>query len=452
MAEAKLSEQLQQTFLRAVKLAQEGDDGTISESDITPVSELPDIDTLGDYADEGSSALANAVMIKLNGGLGTSMGLDRAKSLLPVKDGLTFLDVISKQTCHLRQINGQSLPLIFMNSFRTEADTLTKLKQHSEIAHGQQELPFSFLQNKVPKLVAEDFTPVQHKKDPSLEWCPPGHGDIYIALKQSGILEELIRKGYKYAFVSNADNLGASLDVNLLGYFASLGAPFLMEVADRTAADKKGGHIAINKRTQRLLLREIAQTNEQDIEQFQDISRHKYFNTNSIWLNLQALDQVLEECGGIIPLPIIVNRKTVDPTDKTSTPVVQLESAMGAAIETFERSAAIRVGRNRFIPVKKTTDLLILSSDLYDLDSSGVVARTTKGKLPSVELDEAYFAKIDDFQKRIGAHPPSLRQCTSLKIEGDVVIGRGVTFIGDVSLSAPLGQTLEIADNSVIEG
>ena len=452
MAGANLSQQLQQTFLRAVDLARGGDDGTIAESDLEPVDQLADIESIGDYRGAGTQALGQTVMIKLNGGLGTSMGLDQAKSLLPVKEGLTFLDVITKQTSSLRSAYKSSLPLIFMNSFRTESDTLDKLRQNIEIAQGQYELPFSFLQNKVPKLVASDFTPVTHHLDPSLEWCPPGHGDIYIALKQSGILDELLNSNYTYAFVSNADNLGASLDINLLGYFATLDAPFLMEVADRTAADKKGGHIALGKHNGRLLLREIAQTSKQDLDSFQDINRHKYFNTNSIWLNLQALNQVLHESAGIIPLPIIVNRKTVDPTDKQSTPVVQLESAMGAAIETFQHSAAIRVARNRFLPVKKTTDLLLLSSDLYSLDDSGVVNRTTDQKLPNIELDESFFGNIDDYLTRIGTHPPSLIRCESLEIKGDVHVGRNVSFIGHVKLHAPPGETLTVTDNSVING
>ncbi|MGR8947756.1 MAG: UTP--glucose-1-phosphate uridylyltransferase [Gammaproteobacteria bacterium] len=452
MQQANLSAELQAAFLRAATLAQGGDDGTIAESAITPAEDIPDIDVLGNYSRDGTSALGQTAMIKLNGGLGTSMGLAQAKSLLPVKNGLCFLEVIAKQVMRLRETNQATFPLIFMNSFRTEADTLAKLDAMEDLATGQGDMPFSFLQNKVPKLAAADFTPVTHADDPTLEWCPPGHGDIYIALKQSGLLDRLLERDFRYVFVSNADNLGASLDVNLLGYFANTNAPFLMEVAARTAADKKGGHIAINASNQRLLLREIAQTAEADLAQFQDIQRHRYFNTNSIWLNLIALDKVLRDHDGIIPLPIIINRKTVDPTNKNSTPVVQLESAMGAAIETFADSRAVRVHRNRFLPVKKTNDLLLLMSDLYEIDSAGVIKRTTDGPLPTIELDEHYFGNIRQFLDRIGSHPPSLARCASLKIEGDIRLGKEVSLIGHVRLSADPGQSLKIDDNAVIRG
>ena len=451
MREANLSDELQNAFLRAVELAAGGDDGTIAESNIDPIESLPDIETLDDYSSAGREALKHAVMIKLNGGLGTSMGLEQAKSLLPVKNDLCFLEVIARQVINLRAQNNSPLPLIFMNSFRTEADTLAMLRSVEGLEDGQVDIPFSFIQNKVPKLNADSLLPVSHSSEPDLEWCPPGHGDIYIALKQSGILDQLLNADYQYAFVSNADNLGASLDVNLLGFFASDEMPFLMEVADRTAADKKGGHVARRAGSEQLLLREVAQTRDEDINYFQDITRHKYFNTNSIWLNLPALNDILEQHDGLIPLPIIVNRKTVDPTDKNSTPVVQLESAMGAAIEVFSGSRAVRVARNRFLPVKKTNDLLLLMSDLYILAEDGVVRRNTNTPLPDIELDERYFGNIADFSARFAAGPPRLAECKSLKVEGDVCFGKNVNLIGDVEIVAPAGESLLIEDDSIMQ-
>jgi UTP--glucose-1-phosphate uridylyltransferase len=445
-----LSPELINSFLRATQLARGGDDGTIAESDIVPVSDIPDGEKLADYSDAGTAALKHSVMIKLNGGLGTSMGLAQAKSLLPVKDGLCFLEVIAKQVLHLRQSCQSPLPLLFMNSFRTEQDTLGMLATIPGLEEGQGSIPFSFLQNKVPKLKANDFYPVTHPQDPSLEWCPPGHGDIYIALKQSNILSTLLSAGYRYAFVSNADNLGASLDINLLGYLSATNASFLMEVADRTSADKKGGHIAKHGESKRLLLREVAQTQALDLDSFQNIERHRYFNTNSLWLNLQALETVINNHQGAIPLPIIVNRKPVDPTDNTSTPIVQLESAMGAAIEVFEDSKAVRVARSRFLPVKKTSDLLLLMSDVYQLANSGVINRNDDNKLPEVNLDDTYFANITDFSNRFSQGVPSLMQCRRLTVTGDVRFGKNVTLVGEVALVAPQGESLFVEDDAVI--
>ena len=180
-------------------------------------------------------------MLKLNGGLGTSMGMTRAKSLLEVKDGLTFLDIIVRQVLDLRRRSGARLPLVLMNSFATRDDSLAALARYPELAS---DVPADFVQNKVPKLLADDLTPASWPAEPGLEWAPPGHGDLYTALVVSGMLDELLERGYRYAFVSNADNLGAVLEPRILAWMAREGHPFVMEVADRTEADRKGGHLA----------------------------------------------------------------------------------------------------------------------------------------------------------------------------------------------------------------
>merc|ERR1711972_953608 len=157
------------------------------------------------------------------------------------------------------------------------------------------------------------------------------------------------------------------MDVKLLTYFASTNAPFMMEVATRTDADKKGGHLAKDAATGGLLLRESAQCPEEDEKAFQDVTKYTYFNTNNLWVDLVALKGIFEKNGGSIPLPVMKNAKTVDPRDKKSLPVLQLETAMGAAISCFEGASAIVVPRERFAPVKTTNDLLALRSDAYQL-------------------------------------------------------------------------------------
>merc|ERR1712087_939805 len=104
-------------------------------------------------------------------------------------------------------------------------------------------------QNKAPKVTKEDFTPASWPADASHEWCPPGHGDLYPAMLGSGTLDKLLAAGLQYAFVSNSDNLGATMDLKILTHFVSTGAPFMMEVAVRTDADKKGGHLGTLKET-----------------------------------------------------------------------------------------------------------------------------------------------------------------------------------------------------------
>ncbi|MDH3958783.1 MAG: UTP--glucose-1-phosphate uridylyltransferase, partial [Actinomycetota bacterium] len=342
---------------------EQGATGLIREDMITPVLDPPQLaDVASDEAGAGE-ALARTVMIKLNGGLGTSMGMDRAKSLLPVRDDRTFLDVAMDQVRHARREHGVRLPLILMDSFRTSEQSLAAVRAQPDIE--VEGLPLDFLQNQEPKLLAEGLTPVTWPADPSLEWCPPGHGDIYTAIQSSGVLDALLEQGFRYASVSNADNLGAAPSATLAGWFAATGAPYAAEVCRRTPADRKGGHLAIRRSDGRLILRERAQTADADMDFFTDEGRHPYFNSNNLWLDLEQVRAALVDRGSVLGLPLIRNTKTVDPTDPTSPAVVQIETAMGAAIEVFEGAQAIVVGRDRFLPVKTTDDLLVLRSDVF---------------------------------------------------------------------------------------
>src|SRR5947208_3154134 len=242
-----------------------------------------------------------------------------------------------------------------------------------------------------PDEAREGLEPAQWPTNPELEWCPPGHGDIYTALVTSGMLDTLLEQGYQHAFVSNSDNLGAVLEPRILAWFAAERVPFLMEVADRTEADRKGGHLA-QRAGGRLLLREIAQTPEADVDAFQDVSRHRYFNTNTLWVSLPALAEALRERDGVLGLPMIVNRTTVDPTDAASPAILQLETAMGSAIEVFAGARALRVPRARFAPVKTTNDLLALRSDCYVLTSDEhVELAPERDGPPLVDLDPAHY-------------------------------------------------------------
>lgn len=424
---------------------QGGATGCYPEGDIEPVASLPDSETFGpDLVARGQAALSQAVLLKLNGGLGTSMGLEKAKTLLPVKDGLTFLDVIAHQALDA------GVPLVLMNSFVTREDSLAHLEAYPGLR--ERGLEIDFVQHKGPKLCCEDLGPVRWPEDPDLEWCPPGHGDLYIALVSSGLLPRLLEAGFRYAFVANADNLGAVLDPGILGYMVEEECPFLMEVADRTEADRKGGHLARSPGGG-LLLREKAQTLPEDEEAFQDISRHRYFNTNNLWVDLVALRDLLEERQGFLGLPLIRNRKTVDPRDPTSPPVFQLETAMGSAISVFPGARAVRVPRTRFAPVKTTNDLLQVRSDAYVLTEDHRVARNPErgGPLPLVDLDPEHFKLIDALDTRFPHGPPSLIECERLEVRGDVHFGRDVVVRGAVRVEASAGTTRRIPDGTVLD-
>jgi UTP--glucose-1-phosphate uridylyltransferase len=422
-----------------------GETGLVPEDSIEPATGLPELDELPHDADAEREALQRAIVLRLNGGLGTSMGLTGAKSLLEAKDGLSFLDIIARQVLALRAQHDARLPLVLMDSFSTRDDSLAALAEYPDLDVG---LPLDFLQNKEPKLLVDDLTPVEWSGDPALEWCPPGHGDLYTALVTSGMLEALLDHGFEYAFVANSDNLGAVLDPRILAWLRAEQVPFLMEVTDRTEADRKGGHLAKRRSDGRLVLRETAQTPEEDLEALQDITRHRYVNTNNLWVSLRALDAAMRERDGVLGLPMIRNEKTVDPTDKSSPAVYQLETAMGAAIEVFEGARALRVPRTRFAPVKTTDDLLALRSDAYELtDDARVVLAGGRDRAPFVALDSDYFKLLKDFEERFPDGPPSLVECNRFEVEGDVRFGARVVARGDVTVRGP--QT--IADGTVLE-
>merc|ERR1712110_1101249 len=289
---------------------------------------------------------------------------------------------------------------------------------------------------KAPKVTKEDLSPASWPAEPGHEWCPPGHGDLYPAMLGSGTLDKLLGKGFKYMFVSNSDNLGATMDLKLLTYFADSGAPFMMEVAARTDADKKGGHLATLKSNGGLTLRESAQCPKEDEKAFQDTEKYAYFNTNNLWVDLLKLKAAFDKNGGALPLPVMLNDKTVDPRDKKSTKVIQLETAMGAAISCFEGAKAIRIPRTRFAPVKKCDDLIALRSDAYVLteDFRIVLADDRKGVPPTIKLDDAYKF-VDAMDTIIPNGVPSLKNCDKLVIKGEVEFAAGVTCIGEVTFS-----------------
>ena len=315
-----------------------------------------------------------------------------------------------------------------MDSFRTSDDTLKALEAYPDLPVDG--LPVDFLQNREPKLLADDLTPVDWPADPSLEWCPPGHGDLYTALEASGTLAQLLDNGYRYACVSNADNLGATPDARMAGWFARSGAPYAAEVCRRTPADRKGGHLVRRLSDGRLVLRETAQTPPEDEEQATDIDRHPFFHTNNLWFDLQVLADTLTEREGVLGLPLIRNEKTVDPSDASSPRVVQIETAMGAAVEVFDGAQAIEVGRGRFLPVKTTNDLLVMRSDAYDLADDGTLAAAVD-RVPLVDLDRDHYTSIDAFDQRFPTGPPSLRAARSLTVRGDWTFGADVVVVGD---------------------
>jgi UTP--glucose-1-phosphate uridylyltransferase len=450
-AEAKMREAGQpdeaiRSFASAYERLVGGESAMLPSGELEPAGDVDRLEQLPD-ADVGD-VLDRVAVIKLNGGLATSMGLRSPKSLVQAREGHSFLDIIIGQTLSLRARYGVRLPLILMDSQATREETLRALEAHPELDVGTE---LDFLQSMVPKLDAELLEPISWPSAPSLEWNPPGHGDVYPALRGSGMLAALLEQGYRYAMISNADNLGATTEARIPAYMEQNQIPFLMEVVLGTQADRKGGHIARRRSDGQLVLRETAQTPPEDQESFRDYRHWRYYNTNSLWFDLRALSDRLDQTGGVLELPLIINRKTVDPRDSNSPAVIQLESAMGAAIGSFKGARLLLVPRTRFAPVKTTDDLLVLRSDVYTLSDDWVVAPVPEraDDLPYVELDSKFYKFLDDFEPRFPEGAPSLREAERLIVHGDVTFGRGVRVRGAVELEAPepiridAGATLE---------
>ncbi|MEU8819142.1 UTP--glucose-1-phosphate uridylyltransferase [Actinoplanes sp. NPDC048796] len=412
--------------------------GLLSGDDLEPLDDVTALEDLPEPpAERAREILDRLVVVKLNGGLGTSMGLTGPKSLLEVKPGRSFLDIIATQVTAVRERYHARLPLLLMNSAATRGPSLAALERYDGVS--------DFLQGREPKLRADDHFPVEWPADPELEWCPPGHGDLYTALTASGKLDELLDAGLRWCFVSNSDNLGATVDVRLAAWMEDEQVPFAMEVVRGTPADRKGGHLA--RHEGRVVVRETAQVPDGDTS-FTDVERWRFYNTNNLWIDLETLRRLQRDDPGAPVLPLIVNHKTVDPKDASSTPVVQLETAMGAAIGSIDGARPVLVPRTRFAPVKTTNDLLVVRSDAYELGQDGQMRPVYEGRGPVVTLDPELFKLMPGFEQRFPAGPPSLRRATRLTVDGDVTFGANVVVEGEAHVTGPR----HIPDGEVLQG
>ncbi|XP_024977780.1 UTP--glucose-1-phosphate uridylyltransferase-like isoform X1 [Cynara cardunculus var. scolymus] len=399
-------------------------------------------DTLASVPEDAAqtkSLLDQLVVLKLNGGLGTTMGCTGPKSVIEVRNGLTFLDLIVIQIESLNKKYGCNVPLLLMNSFNTHDDTQKIVEKY---AKSKIEI-LTFNQSQYPRLVADDFLPLPSKGETGKDgWYPPGHGDVFPSLMNSGKLDTLLSQGKKYVFVANSDNVGAVVDLKILNHLIQNKNEYCMEVTPKTLADVKGGTLISYEGKVQLL--EIAQVPDEHVNEFKSIDKFKIFNTNNLWLNLSAVRRLVE--AQALKMEIIPNPKEVN-----GVKVLQLETAAGAAIRFFDNAIGINVPRSRFLPVKASSDLLLVQSDLYTEKDGQVIrnpARTNPAN-PSIELGPE-FKKVGDFLKRFKSIP-SIIALDSLKVSGDVWFGASVVLKGKVVVAAKSGEKLEIPDGTVLE-
>lgn len=443
MKSANLSQEFIEEFLMKVQQVKDGETGIAvwnEVGDLDPKEDEIDLKEIQAKYPATKEALGKLVIIKLNGGLGTSMGLSKAKSLIPIKDGFSFLKIIANQVLHLREKYSVEIPLLLMDSFNTQLDSQVELKTTGLT----QKIPTSFLQHKVPRILLKDYFPIE-TKDPKDDWCPPGHGDIYFTLVETGILDQLIDSGYEVAFLSNGDNLGATVDSSIVSYFLDTGLDFAMEMTPKTLADKKGGAIYRKIRDGKFLhyeLLETAQVPKEFEHEFTGMGKFRTFSTNNLWINLKSLKARWKQ--GNFRLSLIVNPKEVEGQN-----VLQLETAMGSAVGNFSNFRGIIIPRDRFAPVKKTEDYLVRRSDAYQLNEDySLTMSLARKKLglgePVVSLDDSFYKKIQDFDKRLQMLP-SLFACESLEVKGDWLFDVDITVKGKVQFENTTGSQMKIS-------
>lgn len=416
---------------------------------ITPLPEAcikPYVDLPREQSPAGIRDMLNKlVVLKLNGGLGTSMGCTGPKSIISVRNELTFLDLTVQQIENLNKTYNANVPLVLMNSFNTDEDTEKILRKYAQMnieIH-------TFNQSRYPRINRESLLPIAKSIDNDVNeaWYPPGHGDVYESFYNSGLLKQLLDQGKEYVFISNIDNLGATVDINILSFLLNPAnaetCEFLMEVTDKTRADVKGGTLIQYEGKLRLL--EIAQVPKERVDEFKSVSKFKIFNTNNLWVNLKAMEMVVR--NHMLQLEIIVNPKTLD----NGLNIVQLETAVGAGIKNFESAIGINVPRRRFLPVKTTSDLLIIMSNLYSLKAGSLEMNPKRSfqMVPLVKLGTS-FNKVKDYLARF-ASIPDLLELDHLTVSGDVTFGRNVVLKGTVIIIANQGDRIDIPPGAILE-
>jgi UTP--glucose-1-phosphate uridylyltransferase len=439
ISQLPLSKNARENFLRLSEKYREGP-SRINDWDSV---QSPDEKNLLSYAslevpgrEVVQKSLSRIAVCKLNGGLGTSMGCQMPKSTIAVREDKSFLDLIVDQLCEVENDFGVKVPLILMNSFYTHEETKKVIEKY----HSRLEVK-TFQQNKFPRLLEDSLKPLSEEEYGLSAWYPPGHGDFYSCIFELGFLDQLLKEGREVLFVSNADNLGAVIDPGILTHILDNDIPFLIEMTPKTPADVKGG--TVYQDGDKLKLLEIASVPEEHKEEFCSQRKFKVFNTNNIWINLRHLRKKLE--AGPLDLNVIVNRKTVSGKE-----IIQLETAIGSALECFPGAVGLTVSRDRFMPVKTTNDLLLVQSDLFVLEK-GKLIRNPKRKqkeLPKVELGSE-FTLLQDFQERIPS-APSMLALDSLEVKGDVRFGKGVQLKGRVQLTA-VNRPLVVNDGSTLK-
>mmetsp|Transcript_5211 Transcript_5211/g.9386 ORF Transcript_5211/g.9386 Transcript_5211/m.9386 type:complete len:574 (-) Transcript_5211:420-2141(-) len=392
--------------------------------------------------------LNKLAILRLNGGLGTSMGCKGPKSGIEVRNSQSFLDMAVHQVEYLNTKHGVDVPLVLMNSIHTDEETKRILSRyenrHVFIRHFRQSCFPRVNRSSLEPLATEGYTPETEQF-----WYPPGHGDVFGSLARSGMLQQLISMGKEYIFISNIDNLGATVDLNILYHLMENDYEFCMEVTKRESQDLFGGTLV--QYEGKPLLLEAAGVNKQLGDILRRDKRFDKFNTNNLWVNLRNL-QSLFAVKKSLDIPVMLREKTTVDARGVETGTIAFKSAAGAAISLFKNVVVISVSRARFLPVKTTDDLFAVQSDLFTIQHGALRLsnkRTISPPVPTVKLGPN-FRSIEEYSKRLPFGVPDLVELEHLTVSGDVHFRNHVQLKGTVIIVAEKGQHIDICSGSVI--
>ena len=384
----------------------------------------------------GLANLHECAIVKLNGGRSTTMGGQVPKCMVTAKDGKNFLEIVMGQIMAANDRYGVEMPLVLMNSFFTDHVT-------EKIVGTTPLIVMNFIQNEYPRIQEKSLFPLDTGTD--TDWCPAGHGDFFASIDGSGLLDDLLELGIRYVFISNIDNLAAEISPLILGRMLEGGHDFLMEVTRKTESDVKGGSPVFHNKLLSLL--EIAQVPEEHLHDFQDINVFRYFNTNNLWVDLDAVKE--KRRADKLRLPIILNRKHIADTD-----VIQIETAMGAAMHSFSAPGLIEVPRTRFAPVKKLSDLFLLQSDSYVMNAACQLSVNPLrpghlSVLPKVAFHSG-FPQDNELENSFAAPQTiSMLQADSLSVSGNVFFEEGIQIKGKVVIANDDAKKMIITDKTI---
>eukprot|EP01029_Cantina_marsupialis_P015586 TRINITY_DN3416_c0_g1_i1.p1 TRINITY_DN3416_c0_g1~~TRINITY_DN3416_c0_g1_i1.p1 ORF type:complete len:491 (-),score=119.84 TRINITY_DN3416_c0_g1_i1:104-1552(-) len=376
--------------------------------------------------------LQKLVIIKLNGGLGSTMKCKGPKSFLPVQHGLTFLDLTIRQVEYLNVVHGCDVPIVLLNSFKTSERTREVIKSYE----GREVTIHCLDQSSMPRLDPVTLKPLateSFSEETQHLWYPPGHGDLVDTYLDSDLHLEFFRQGKEYAFISNIDNLTATIDFKVLYHLYMENVDFCMEVTERKECDVKGGILVKDHDKTRLL--ERSQFPKEEVALFNDYKHFNSFNTNNLWICINKLERLWDR-RMLNPDIIAVHKDT--PFGE----VVELETAIGCCFKSVGSAQGVMVSRDRFTPVKHTADLLLVQSDVYTLVHGNLVRPLDAKKLPTVEI-RGPMTDVTVYQEKV-KNVPSLRGLDSLLIDGNVSFGTEVFLSGKVEIIVAEGLTYEI--------